>query len=235
MLLGVPARRDPAGLHTGEDQTRPRPTCGVPADQQARPPAGDGEHRRLDRQRTAAGGEERVVGADRVGHQFLGPLQVPVARRSGRPARRGQNIRPEGLCARAPPAPAVVHAAALPVARRGEAVPAQLVVVSQRLDQRCLIVVHADCLPTGGPIQHSVPPARITHAHHRSAVRGTLGALCLRGADVGAAIAVGLLEGPTPQLMAPARLHRRGGSSRQSSWLPGTGPGAGQEPTSSTS
>ena len=162
-------------------------------------------------------------------------LQVPVGGGPVIQSRAGQHVRPEGLRPEHRRHPRV-HAYPLPVTRRREAVPAQLVVVSQRFDQRCLIVVHADCSTHRRPD----PTFRAARTHHprspsqrssRHAWRTVPPRRRCRRCDRRGAVGGVLL----PELMAPARLHRRGGSSRQSSWLPGTGPGAGPELTSSTS
>ena len=50
----------------------------VPADQQVAVTAGHRQHRCLDRQRAAAGGEEGPLSADRACHQLLSPGQVTV-------------------------------------------------------------------------------------------------------------------------------------------------------------
>ncbi len=76
--VGVPARRDPPRLHAGEDQTGDDRLVAVAPDQQAAvtarrrpssPPSPTANCRRW---------RSRRVGADRVGHQLLGALEVSV-------------------------------------------------------------------------------------------------------------------------------------------------------------
>jgi len=80
VTFGVPLRGDPPWPNAGEDQAGHDRLVAVAAEQQA---AGmvpsHGEHRRLHRQGAAAGGEERLVRADRVCHEFFGVAQKAAA------------------------------------------------------------------------------------------------------------------------------------------------------------
>ncbi len=93
-------------------------------------PTRDGHHGRLDRQRTAAGREEGVLGSDAV-------VQ----------ATRGQDIGSERLIAEDLTC-ALVDILSLTVARGREAVAAPLVIVGQAVENRCVVLGHPGVLPT---------------------------------------------------------------------------------------
>jgi hypothetical protein len=88
------------------------------------------QHRGFHRQRAAAGGEERLLGADRLGHQLLSPGQVPAGGLAVIKAGRSQQVRAERILADRGTGPRV-RAAALTMSRWGKPVPLQRVVVGQ--------------------------------------------------------------------------------------------------------
>src|SRR5690348_1516910 len=57
----VISRFDPPRLHSGEDEPGHYRLVGISGNQQLTLPSGDREHRRLDRQRAAAGREEGLL------------------------------------------------------------------------------------------------------------------------------------------------------------------------------
>jgi len=71
-------RFDPPRLHSGEDEPGHYRLVRISGNQQLTLPSGDREHRRLDRQRAAAGREEGLLGTDRFSHQLLRISQVAV-------------------------------------------------------------------------------------------------------------------------------------------------------------
>ena len=141
---------DPLRLHPAENQPGHHRLVRVPADQQVAAAAGHGQHGRLDRQRAAAGGEERLLCADRVGHQLFGARTGIRARICGHRARPWQAGRSGTRPGRSGDRPRV-RAAALAVPGRGEPVPVTRVVISQRLQQGCYRMIHHRHLPPTGP------------------------------------------------------------------------------------
>jgi hypothetical protein len=130
MQLLVVARLDPARLDTGKDQPRHDRLVRVARDQQLSVVAGDREHRSLYRQRAAAGGEEGVVGAHRIGHQRLGLAEIPVRRPAVVQSAGREDIGAKRIQAQHVDDP-VVHATPLPMPRRREAVSRAASVVGQ--------------------------------------------------------------------------------------------------------
>jgi hypothetical protein len=164
--FGVPARRDPAGLHPGEDQTRHDGLVTVPTHQEAAVAARDGHHRGLHRKRTAAGGEPRDVGAHGRGHQVLRMLQVFVAGPAVIEATAGQHVVEERVPAQHRQHP-VIRAAALSVSRRREAVPILAPIVVQRLQQGSLRLVHSGGLPAYPRLSRIIREVRLAQRPHR--------------------------------------------------------------------
>ena len=121
----------------------------VAPDQQAAVTSRHGHHRRLDRQRTATGGEPGRVGADRLGQQFLGPLQVLVRGAAVVEPTAGEHVVTERLLPQHLEH-AVVGAAPLPVPGRGESVPVALAVIDESVEEGRLGLVHGSRVPGQG-------------------------------------------------------------------------------------
>ncbi len=138
----VPARVSPHRPYPGEDQPRDHRLVRVAAHQQFLVRAGDREHGGLDGEGAAAGGEEGVLGAYRVGHQRLGPFQhaaggAPVVEAAVRQQITVEDRVAEHL------AHSRVRSARLFVPGRSEGQFLRLAVADQRVEYRRLMVIHA--------------------------------------------------------------------------------------------
>lgn len=133
-----PPRGDPPRCDPAEDQARDDRLVRITAGKQpARVVTGHGHHRRFHRQRTSAGGEERLIGAHRLGHEVFGVGEIAITRGAVIQTGGGKHIGAERVDPEHLRDP-FVGAAALAVPGRGEPVPVTAVVVGQCLQQRCV-------------------------------------------------------------------------------------------------
>ena len=101
-----------------------------------------GQHGRLDRQGTAAGGEEGVLHAHRFGHQRLGSAEQALGSLTIVESPGGQDVGSEWFVAQDLQGSGI-GSSSLPVTGRRKPIPVSSVIVGKAVEERGVVLIHA--------------------------------------------------------------------------------------------
>ena len=156
MQVRIPGWLHPDRPDPGQNQARDHRLMRVAAHQQLFIRPGHRKHRGLNRQGAAARREERLLSANGVGHQLLGPLKHPGGRSPVIQPRGRQHIGPEHVFSQHRQHPGI-RTAALLVPRRRERNLTPAVVSRQRIEDWRLRVIHACPAAPTAPDETATP------------------------------------------------------------------------------